>query len=527
MFEDSEEGAAQLYPDPVCLQQILEQFRYAYVKKSRFSRVAHSFPYIGNWTSNITLSDGNTYSKINVLVMNNVNSQPFKIANSPQSSYKWGNVMKINVDDKHSDFYSYLFPTEEDWNQQIDNLVQRVVSENDQSKKISTLAILPYPEYDRFTNSQLIENISLLMDGYVTSDYLGCENNEQILYNLVASLSNEGISDFINIFEPQLVDMLNRFQGVYSDSIFLKLSQYITYAKGTPSAIETFAYNMRTDGSCYNKVFYWEESLGIDLLYETRLSSLSNTIPVSVRNTGWFSESTYLMSLSPTDFVGIYAKTPMPALGLGDDQMVLIPAIKFHWLCKQRNKEEAWKRFFQGVDVAITIGTMGTYGAAKTFKQVGTTYAIGMAMDYTIRLAINSLYYDTMDEAIANTSLLDAGWNAANVFVTNPQLAVVLPCVREFAKAYFVDDLGVGESVYECGRSLVLSLVSKKVFPTTGAYANKIKTMLQQQPRKTVAKLRDIGVDKESMLSLARLLFDSTTDQIYDNVKSAINEAYE
>jgi len=68
--------------------------------------------------------------------------------------------------------------------------------------------------------------------------------------------------------------------------------------------------------------------------------------------------------------------------------------------------------------------------------------------------------------------------------------------------------------------------VSKKVFPSTGVYANKLKAILQQQPRITVAKLRNLGVDKESMLALARLLFVSTTDQTYLIVINSINDEY-
>lgn len=354
----------------------------------------------------------------------------------------------------------------------------------------------------------------------------GGEDKEHILYHLVASLSQQGQTDFISTFETNLVQMVRSFQGVFRDSIVLKISQYITHTKGTPNASEVFTYSMRTDGSNINRVFYWDESLGINPLYKTELSLYGNTVSVSVRNTAWFSGSTHLMYLSPADFVGIIAKTPMPTLGLNTDEMVIIPAIKFHWLSEQRNREEAWKRFVQGVDVAFTLGTMGTYGAAKTFKQVGTTYAIGMAMDYTIRLAINSLYYDTMDEAIANTSLLDAGWNAANVFVTNPQLAVVLPCVREFAKAYFVDDLGVGKSLEQCGFSVFVSIMTKRLLPSSGKYAAQIRTLLANQPKKTIAKLREIGVDKESLMDLTRLLFEASSTETYQLIINTIEDEF-
>jgi hypothetical protein len=461
-----------------------------------------------------------------VRIVNDINKQPNAFANAPQRIYKWDNLMIIDVDDKLTNFYSYLFPTDQEWNQQVNNLVQRVVTESDRSKKISNLAVLPHQEYVRLSNNQLIDCISTLMEGNVTSDYVGCENHEMILYKLVASIKPEGQLAFIIKFENQLVQMVRKFQGVYKDSIVLKVSQYITNVKGLPNASQVFSYFMRSDGSCINRVFYWQESFGVDPLYLTSLSMYENSISMSVRNTMWFSGSTFLMNIAPTDFIGVVAKTPMPALGLNTDEMVIIPALKFHWLYEQRNREEAWKRFVQGVDVAFTIGTMGTYGAVKSFKQVGTTYAIGMAMDYSLRLAINSLYYDTMDEAIANTSLFDAAWNAANAFVINPKLAVVLPCVREFAKAYFVDDLGVGGSSIECGRTILFSVITNNAIASNGVYANKVKVILQQHPRKTVAKLRDIGVDKESMLALARLLFGSTTDQTYLNVVNYINDAY-
>ena len=524
--QDEEEGAAQLYPDPVCLQQILEQFRYAYVNNTKFTRASYGWPFLGNRAVDIELSDGNKYSRINVVIFQDVSSRPFLFAQSPQNSYKWGNVMKIDIAGEINNFHSYLFPSAQIWNEQMNNLALRISSETDRSKMISLLAIMPPSEYKRLSDQKVIDCILAIMSGFVTKDYLGCENDEHVLYNLITSLPTNRQSDFLRIFENDIIQMIRKFQGEYQDSVILKISQYIANVRGVVNPAEVFSYSLRSDGTIINRVFYWEESLGPDPLYQTTLTYTGNEVIVSVRKDWWFSDSQFLMNLKPTDFVGVLAKTPIPSLGIGPNDMVIMPAIKFHWLCAQRNKEEAWKRFVQGVDVAFTIGTLGTYGAAKTFKQVGTTFAIGMAMDYSIRLAINSLYYDKMEEAIANTSLLDAGWNSANVFISDPRLSVVLPCVREFSKAYFVDNISFAESTYQCAKTVILTMITKKAIPSNGSHANRIKALLQQQPIKTVVKLRDIGVDKESMLALARLLFTSTTDQAYVNVINSINDAY-
>lgn len=66
---------------------------------------------------------------------------------------------------------------------------------------------------------------------------------------------------------------------------------------------------------------------------------------------------------------------------------------------------EAWVSFYQGLDLGFTLATVGTYGAAKTALQVGTTYTIGMSLDYMIRLGINSLVKDDFMTAVENTSL--------------------------------------------------------------------------------------------------------------------------
>ena len=47
-------------------------------------------------------------------------------------------------------------------------------------------------------------------------------------------------------------------------------------------------YYMRSDGSVYNHVFRWSETMGSDPLYDLHLSSTSNKILVSVRSDWWF-----------------------------------------------------------------------------------------------------------------------------------------------------------------------------------------------------------------------------------------------
>lgn len=203
----------------------------------------------------------------------------------------------------------------------------------------------------------------------------------------------------------------------------------------------------------------------------------------------------------------------------------MMPALLFHWLCEQRNSDEAWNRFYQGLDLGFTLATVGTYGAAKTALQVGTTYTIGMSLDYMIRLGINSLVEDDFMTAVENTSLLDANWNAATMFISNSKMAAFTDFARTFAKGYFTNS--VSESTLEkATSSLIITLISNRIFPHNGKYASYLIRIFKAQPKTVIGKLKKYGIEKDILIELMRLLFSSSSQEMIEMIKT-IDMIYE
>ena len=63
-------------------------------------------------------------------------------------------------------------------------------------------------------------------------------------------------------------------------------------------------------------------------------------------------------------------------------------------------------------------------------------------------------------------------------------------------------------------------------FAERGKYAAQIRTLLANQPKKTIAKLREIGVDKESLMDLTRLLFEAGSIETYQLIINTIEDEF-
>jgi len=145
-----------------------------------------------------------------------------------------------------------------------------------------------------------------------------------------------------------------------------------------------------------------------------------------------------------------------------------------------------------------------------------------MALDYAIRLGINSLGEETFADALAKTSVLDAGWNAATLLINNPRMAATLDCVRSMARDY-VQNNNFGSAIEACVRSVIATAVSYGLFRNTGRYANLLREQFERQPRRTISRLKSYGITKDSMLDLTRMLFASAVLEL----EILIREAYE
>ena len=528
IFERDKDGAIQGVPDPVCVQKVFERFRAAYVNQSKFVYPATGAPGWGHNAKDITLLDGVTYKSVYVKLFQDMDLIPFEFDKEIKQEYWYGKVMQIVVRDNLAAFHAYLFPTRDEWNGQMDALVSKIMSESNRKSLVELLTILPLSEYNRFSGAEISNILAILLNGSLTEDWVSCVNEEEILLELLKNVRAVDSKQFLHTFEPVVISLIKKLDGANRDEALWILSDFI-HRSFSGDVNRVTQYYMRSDGSVYNHVFRWSETLGADPLYDLTLSSSSNKILVSVRNDWWFSDSKHLMELSPYDFVGVEIesglKYRLPSSYQGGDFLVM-PALLFHWLCEERNSDEAWTRFYQGLDLGFSLVTIGSYGAAKTALQVGTTYTLGMSLDYMIRLGINSLVEDDFMTAVENTSLLDANWNAATMFISNSKMSVALNLSRNLLKNSFVDKKSIETSLKDGVIQSVIILFTNRLLPQSGKYANLIKTNLSKHPRVVLAKLRNYGVEKEAIVELTKLLFSTSIIETTNIIKE-IDLVYE
>ncbi len=521
IFERDKDAAIQGLPDPICVQKVFERFRAAYVNQNKFVYPATGAPAWGYNANDITLTDGVTYKSLYVKLFQDMDLVPFEFDKEMKKEYWYGKVMQIVVQDNLAEFHSYLFPTRDEWNKQMNDLVSKITNEANRTHLIEMLAILPLSEYNRFSGSEISNILEILLKGSLTEDWISCINEEEILLTLLSNIQASDRKQFLHTFEPMVISLLKKLDGDNRNKALWILSDFIHHSFGGDMNSVT-QYYLRSDGSVYNHVFRWSETIGADPLYDLKLSSSSNKILVSVRTDWWFSDNKQLMELSPYDFVGVKLESDLkyrlPSSYQGGGDFLVMPALLFHSLCEERNSDEAWTRFYQGLDLGFTLATLGSYGAAKTALQVGTTYTLGMSLDYMIRLGINSLVEEEFMTAVENTSLLDANWNAATMFISNSKMAVSINFARTFAKDYFTNTISIN-TLEKASFTLLTTLIANRLFPHNGKYANLLIKKLESHPKIVIAKLRKYGIEKDTLIELIRLLFSSSSQELMEIIK--------
>ena len=170
--------------------------------------------------------------------------------------------------------------------------------------------------------------------------------------------------------------------------------------------------------------------------------------------------------------------------------------------------------------------TIGSYGAAKTALQVGTTYTLGMSLDYMIRLGINSLVEDEFLTAVEKTPLLDVNWDAATMFISNSKMSAVLNISRNFLKRMIINKEAFDESLESGIKELLVFVIINGFIDKSSRYAIFITNALNKNSKVVIAKLRNYGVDKESIVELTKLLL-SVSSQEAIRILEEINLIYE
>lgn len=62
--------------------------------------------------------------------------------------------------------------------------------------------------------------------------------------------------------------------------------------------------------------------------------------------------------------------------------------------------------------------------------------------------------------------------------------------------------------------AIFYTMISVKIFPAQGKYADSLRDVLRKYPRQTIGKLRRFGIEDDALIDLTRLLFVSPSDEI-------------
>lgn len=102
-------------------------------------------------------------------------------------------------------------------------------------------------------------------------------------------------------------------------------------------------------------------------------------------------------------------------------------------------------------------------------------------------------------------------------------MAISVNFARTFIKEYSSGNIIVQGSLEKATVELIVTLISNKIFPHNGKYANILIQHLKMQPKIVIAKLRKYGIEKDILIELTRLLLTTGSQEIIKE----INKIYE
>jgi hypothetical protein len=198
-----EEGRIQGFSDLVCTQKFIEQFRWAYVHQEKLIYEADGYPWYGHHASDITL-DGRTFKEIKVEVREDISFIPNQIDYEQiytRAVFNYRKDLSITTQDQFYETEKYLFPSTYDYERQIEELITETAWEEDRDRLLAKLAVIPYQEYVRFSGTQREKILNIIASGTITEDALSCQNDEEIVVNLVKYVSNSDLSSLFATLE--------------------------------------------------------------------------------------------------------------------------------------------------------------------------------------------------------------------------------------------------------------------------------------------------------------------------------------
>ena len=401
-LQDEKEGASQLWSDRVCTQKFIEQFRWAYVNKKKLVYEADGYPWFGHFAEDMML-DGTTFENITVEVRQDLGFIPSKTNYEQVYSravFNYGKVLSITTLDKFTETENYLFPSKEDWDKQINDLITKVNTATTRREFLKELAVLPYQEYSRFSATERVSALNFIMQGSITEDKISCRNDEEIVINLIKYTPDEQLEKlFYGLQQTELMQTLcSKIQNAFGEENYTKFvgaltSCFMRYRKDDMAYVLNNWKDYTSEQSRNNKIthFVWNREFSSDRRITYRKHYEINKIIIKTWPGGMFDimdgdvHSYTRPPLDPFDIVTVYFRTPPKHVSeeIPADVWLAMPAFMFEWYLNEFHNKQIAAHLDGAVTIAsfvIPAGAMLSKGAKALIILNASIGAINVAL---------------------------------------------------------------------------------------------------------------------------------------------------
>lgn len=410
MFQDEEEGASQIWSDPICTQKVLEQFRWAYVNKQKLEYKADGYPWIGHYANDIML-DEIIYEKITVEVRQDLGFTP-SIVNYEElygrAVFNYGKVLSITTENKFSETSKYLFPTASDWENQITQLVKDIALESNRTNILEKLAVLPYQEYTRFSGEERGAILKLIASSFITEDKISCRNDEDIVINLVRYTPDEKIKSLFDVLQKDnlMQELCSKIHNTFGEDNYtsfigaltsLYLNKYRSELTQVSENWDTYS-NDKFHNESLQVYFMWNREFNTDVRvtwdkeYENNKIIFTSVIGDRINN-----KSKIRPPIDPFEIVIVNFKTKPSFISSNIPENILfaMPAFMFEWICNEYENYQFESYLNGGVTfsscfVAISALTKGAKILAL-LKAINSIGDLALLNDNFKQIVINNL----------------------------------------------------------------------------------------------------------------------------------------
>ncbi len=532
-----EEQRSQIASDPVCVQRFIEQFRAAYINKTKFIYKADIYPWFGHYAKSIML-DGVEYNDISIKVFKNIDMHVLKkkyTINNGIASFNYNKHFFINSYNKFTAIDKYLYPkSKNEWSKQLKDVFASITEDKTLNEILEKLAIIPKSEFKELNSNQIKFCVKKLTNKrFITKDIVSCINDEEILISLLRACEGniEKQKSFIDgLMESGSINRLfSHIDGSILKEFVFKVSKYYSNTV-TPDLTEIQRKHYNSNGLIYTKIFNWDETKASNKMFvsdniiglkEFRVSTKYDLFSI-------LQDKKYLMNLKPFEYVGLSVTNVYSYLPTGfsnGESILIVPAFLFHYIVCDKEFEQKLNDISNLIDIGLTVATLGKYAVGKTAYMIGRKSLQGAIIDFGIQTFFNTLDGTTWENAIKEVDFSNVAWAGASIHISQTKATNVLNCIRQGLKAGLnTENLTLSDVLLKAGEACVvdvaIALLASKTVAKLDNYSKIIIKKLESSPVFVTKRLLKYGVSIEIIQSFKNSI---TKDSIKRLIETTIN----